>query len=992
MPEAETLLRDSLLVGAPLHLMDGAAPTLIDNIARRAAELPEGLLQNIDADGAVRGLDFAQLWRRSDVLAARLRAAGVGPGFEALLIAQDILDFVPAFWAALRVGAVVVPFTGVAKSAEPAALAAVLARFERPAIVGETASAAGERLREICPGAPFVAVDAPVEAFEPAPDAEEAAFPCMIPTSGSTGAVKLARFSRSTLLHRYWSQSYAPLHRAQRLIGIFPFDSLTGLRAVFLNYIVYAQMSPALLAGRPHAILEHVQAMGATHIHMTNSMAARIVAGEDELPPGLDLSTLKMIGLGGEASTRATAIGLAALLQRLGARDALRAGYGATETGSLLAGADPSAAPLDETGSIILGGCADGVSLRVVDDEGRVLPQGEVGHVEAFAPDTLFSGYHGEPDLDCFTADGWWKSGDLGVIGEAGFSFRGRAKQVLVINGRKFSLADMEARLQAEAGAEGALHVFVARRPEETTDSFGIAFAYAGEDGKAGSAERIRAAAVRCYGVAPRFILGLAPGEMPLSGAGKIDRDALAERALALPDAAGEGAPHGDEKIETVLEDLWREALNWSGPLERDRRFDDCGGDSLRVVTLLMGVEQKLQRRIGLSAFFSEPTFERLLALALEAPKTGAATAPESFWPLPDALHRGLLYHVESWPGTRLTDDRLLLALNEARPDRVSESRPPLFAIFNVPQEFSQLAQALGEAQPLYAFRSAYEVGSRDEDQIQAMALRYARDIQAICPEGPFFLLGQCQGGDIAIAVAQHLQRRKRRIPLLIFAEWTPEDVFYADPALLLFGRDSIMNPRVAEPGREPDWTGAFPDHVLAEVDGAYGELYSEANVASIAGEIARHCRAALESAPRPSGESAPPLNVSAKALPTRLGPGASLGLAVTIRNDGIEPIGGARSGLWLGGCWLPSNATVSSPAERLPLPLIAPGESIRAICRVSAPATLGRYDFVLEIVEERRRGRRDCWPTPFRSPVKIVAARGLLRRLELWARRLASS
>ncbi len=198
---------------------------------------------------------------------------------------------------------------------------------------------------------------------------------------------------------------------------------------------------------------------GATHVHMTMSMAARMVGCEADLPPDLDLSTLKMIGLGGEAATRATSIAFSALFPRRGSRNALLAGYGATETGSILAGADPSAAPLDDAGAIILGECAAGMSLRIVDDEGRLLREGEVGNIEVRAPQTLFSGYCGEPDLGCFTADGWWKSGDLGVVNDGGFSFRGRAKQTLVINGRKFSLTDMDARLQGEAG--GAYHFFL---------------------------------------------------------------------------------------------------------------------------------------------------------------------------------------------------------------------------------------------------------------------------------------------------------------------------------------------------------------------------------------------------------------------------------------------------------------------------------------------------------------------------------------------------
>ena len=118
------------------------------------------------------------------------------------------------------------------------------------------------------------------------------------------------------------------------------------------------------------------------------------------------------------------------------------------------AGADPSACPLDEAGAPILGGATAGISLRIVDDDGLTLGEGEAGHVEAFAPQTLFAGYWKEPELsrDCMTADGWYKTGDLGAINDGGFSFRGRAKQTLVVGGRKFSLDDIDACLQSRRG------------------------------------------------------------------------------------------------------------------------------------------------------------------------------------------------------------------------------------------------------------------------------------------------------------------------------------------------------------------------------------------------------------------------------------------------------------------------------------------------------------------------------------------------------------
>ena len=68
-------------------------------------------------------------------------------------------------------------------------------------------------------------------------------------------------------------------------------------------------------------------------------------------------------------------------------------------------------------------------------------------------------------------------------------------------------------------------------------------------------------------------------------------------------------------------------------------------------------------------------------------------------------------------------------------------SLPPIFCVVNAEYEFANLAAALGPEQPVYAFRSLYFVPDCDEDLIQALALRYVKDLEQVYPDGPLFLL-----------------------------------------------------------------------------------------------------------------------------------------------------------------------------------------------------------------------------------------------------------
>jgi acyl-CoA synthetase (AMP-forming)/AMP-acid ligase II len=151
--------REAVIHGPPRKLMDGAAPTLMENIARRVAEAPDGLIRSFQADGTLREETFADAWRRSGDIAARLRSLDVGPRSQTVLLLRDLLDFVPCFWASLRVGATPIPFTGVAHAATAEELKNLVARLERPAVIADAPTPDLDRLAALLPDAPpFVAL------------------------------------------------------------------------------------------------------------------------------------------------------------------------------------------------------------------------------------------------------------------------------------------------------------------------------------------------------------------------------------------------------------------------------------------------------------------------------------------------------------------------------------------------------------------------------------------------------------------------------------------------------------------------------------------------------------------------------------------------------------------------------------------------------------------------------------------------------------------
>jgi acyl-CoA synthetase (AMP-forming)/AMP-acid ligase II len=113
-----------------------------------------------------------------------------------------------------------------------------------------------------------------------------------------------------------------------------------------------------------------------------------------------------------------------------------------------------------------IGRATPGTELRVADAEDRVLLPGEIGelHVRGCS---LFSGYLRNPDASraAFTADGWFRTGDLASMDDAGnVLLRGRTKELINRGGVKFNPIDMEIAI---AGHPAIEQVAIAPIPDD---------------------------------------------------------------------------------------------------------------------------------------------------------------------------------------------------------------------------------------------------------------------------------------------------------------------------------------------------------------------------------------------------------------------------------------------------------------------------------------------------------------------------------------------
>jgi len=228
---------------------------------------------------------------------------------------------------------------------------------------------------------------------------------------------------------------------------------------------------------------------------------------------------------------------------------------------------------------------------------------------------------------------------------------------------------------------------------------------------------------------------------LPLTPNGKLDR-----KALPVPIRSTRSALASEPRnlTERQVVDLMRELLR-DGDLGPEDNFFESGGHSLLALQWMAGVRRLLGVEVPLRVLFEKPT----AAAVARAVNEERARKPASGWKSLTTLNLG---EVE---------------------------RPALFVFTGGnggDRELyvhSYLAQKwLGGRRPVYGLRMrGWDGAIAPHDDIHEMARDYIAEIRSVQPRGPYFLLGDCTGGNIAFETAVQLQAAGEAVPLLLLAD-----------------------------------------------------------------------------------------------------------------------------------------------------------------------------------------------------------------------------
>jgi fatty-acyl-CoA synthase len=421
---------------------------------------------------------YRQLRDRIDALAWGLHGAGVSKGDRVATILPPGPEFTYVFFAVAELGGVVVALNpqvrprglvSVLRDAEPVALVAPeplpnevlegLVSLRHVILAGDDAPP-GLSLADLMSGG---------HAGPPPADVSPEDLVALLYTSGTTGTPKgtmhthrslimpvvatlkiRQMWSRPTLktlgqavkaLARYRERLLRHLGQPQTFLSTVGWHTITGLEVMFQGLLMGDRLV-TMPRFHPQEALELIERERVT-IPVGVPMAYRVMMAVHDFER-YDTSSLLVCGIGAAPCSQQLA---QEIERRFGCP--VHIGYGSTEMGGGIA--VTSLGDDDRQRTATVGQPMPGMEVKIVDEERRELPPGEVGEL-ACRSDGVMRGYYRAPEItaEVLDEDGWYYTGDLARLDARGYvQIVGRKKDVIIRGGQNIYPAEIESHLTA---------------------------------------------------------------------------------------------------------------------------------------------------------------------------------------------------------------------------------------------------------------------------------------------------------------------------------------------------------------------------------------------------------------------------------------------------------------------------------------------------------------------------------------------------------------
>ncbi|MBV9862560.1 MAG: amino acid adenylation domain-containing protein [Alphaproteobacteria bacterium] len=713
----------------PLEWNATAAPfpddTLHALFSAQAVAAPQAIA--VEDDGS--RLSYAELDRRSDIIAAALAKRGVEPGALVGLCVERSAAMLAGILGILKAGAAYVPLDPyypadrIAFMVEDSAAALVLTES---GLIPRLGLAANRCLA-------LDALDPSRDGGRPAAAGSAGDLAYVIYTSGSTGLPKGVQVPHRAVVNL--------LYAMHRELGFSERDRVLALTGISFDISVLELLLP-LLFGATVIIASRAEAADGRRLR------ERIERSRPTLLQATPVTWRLLIEAGWRDGAGVTLLcGGEAVDPALARELVARAGrfwnvYGPTET---TIWSSAHCVTRVDGPRIPIGRPLANTTFYILDAARRAVPVGATGELYIGGAGVA-EGYLRRPDLtaerfvdDPFAAGGngrMYRTGDFARwLPDGTVEFHGRTDEQVKIRGFRIEPGEIAAVLSEVAGVAQAL---VLAFPDDARAGEAELVGFVQPGKPAPSVETLRDHARR------KLPEHMVPGRLvivqswPLTPNGKIDRNKLIADLRAMPEP-GTARQRPIADAEERVAQLFEQVLEVR-PVGPDDDFFRLGGHSLRAVRLLDLIERHFGRRLHINTLYHQGATPAYLAAILRDPSTRA--------PLP--------YLVPIGP-----------------PNAAGESGgPSIFCMHTLVEGtlffYEALAARLApDYRLLGVLPRGLEDGETADSRIEEMAVHCAAVLRAAQPRGPYRILGFSSGGMVAFATADRLRRDGEEVELI---------------------------------------------------------------------------------------------------------------------------------------------------------------------------------------------------------------------------------
>ena len=377
-------------------------------------------------------MTYAELDAAASRLATFLDREGIGVGDRVGVMLPNIPAAPIAYYGIWRLGGVAVPMNPLMQARE---VGFYLSNTGAKALIGTPAFADASTQGADSAGSKVWLVD-DAELARMTDDLPEFGEPVersaldtavVLHTSGTTGTPKGAELTHGSLGN---NQEVV----VRRLLKLTEEDVVLACLPLFHVFGMTCAMNAAIAAGAglslvarfdPARAIERIRRDRVTVLEAVPTMYTALLSVADQFPPDATASLRTCVSGG-------AALPVAVLNDFEKTFDAIiLEGYGLSETSPVTTFNHPDAER--RPGSI--GTPIEGVQLRLVDENGNVVPSGSPGEIQVKGPNVM-KGYWNLPEAtDAAINDGWFATGDIAVVDEDGYYWIVDRKKDLIIRG-----------------------------------------------------------------------------------------------------------------------------------------------------------------------------------------------------------------------------------------------------------------------------------------------------------------------------------------------------------------------------------------------------------------------------------------------------------------------------------------------------------------------------------------------------------------------------